>query len=96
MEKMFIYLPIAMAVLGLIFMGIKASWINKQDAGDERMQSIAKSIQEGAMAFLKAEYRILAIFVVIASVALFAVSQISGVSHWMIVVAFIFGAIFSA
>jgi len=96
MEKMFIYLPIAMAVLGLIFMGIKASWINKQDAGDERMQGIAKSIQEGAMAFLKAEYRILAIFVVIASVALFAVSQISGVSHWMIVVAFIFGAIFSA
>ncbi|MEN9337062.1 MAG: Pyrophosphate-energized proton pump [Bacteroidota bacterium] len=96
MEKMFIYLPIAMAVLGLLFMGIKASWINKQDAGDERMQGIAKSIQEGAMAFLKAEYRILAIFVVIASVALFAVSQISGVSHWMIVVAFIFGAIFSA
>ncbi len=96
MEKMYIYLPIAMAVLGLLFMGIKAAWINKQDAGDERMQEIAKSIQEGAMAFLKAEYRILAIFVVIASGALFAVSQISGVSHWMIVVAFIFGAIFSA
>jgi K(+)-stimulated pyrophosphate-energized sodium pump len=96
MEKMYIYLPIAMAVLGLLFMGIKAAWINKQDAGDERMQGIAKSIQEGAMAFLKAEYRILAIFVVIASGALFAVSQISGVSHWMIVVAFIFGAIFSA
>lgn len=96
MEKMYIYLPIAMAVLGLLFMGMKAAWINKQDAGDERMQGIAKSIQEGAMAFLKAEYRILAIFVVIASGALFAVSQISGVSHWMIVVAFIFGAIFSA
>lgn len=93
---MYIYLPIAMAVLGLLFMGMKAAWINKQDAGDERMQGIAKSIQEGAMAFLKAEYRILAIFVVIASGALFAVSQISGVSHWMIVVAFIFGAIFSA
>ncbi|MBS1533637.1 MAG: sodium-translocating pyrophosphatase [Bacteroidetes bacterium] len=92
----FIMLPIAMAVLGLVFMGIKAAWINKQDAGDDKMQGIAKSIQEGAMAFLKAEYRILAVFVVIASVALFAVSQISGVSHWMIVVAFIFGAIFSA
>jgi Na+/H+-translocating membrane pyrophosphatase len=59
MEKMYIYLPIAMAVLGLLFMGIKAAWINKQDAGDERMQEIAKSIQEGAMAFLKAEYRFL-------------------------------------
>ena len=91
-----IYLPIIMAVLGLAFMATKAMWVTKQDAGDEKMQGIAKSIQEGAMAFLKAEYRILAIFVVIASVALFAVSQISGVSHWMIVVAFIFGAIFSA
>ena len=77
-------------------MFIKASWVNKQDAGDEKMQRISKSIQEGAMAFLKAEYRILAIFVVIASVALFFVSQFSGASHWMIVVAFIFGAIFSA
>lgn len=77
-------------------MFVKASWVNKQDAGDEKMQRISKSIQEGAMAFLKAEYRILAIFVIIASVALFFVSQFSGASHWMIVVAFIFGAIFSA
>jgi len=90
------YVPIVMAVLGLVFMGVKAMWVNKQDAGDEKMQSISKSIQEGAMAFLKAEYRILAIFVVIASVALFAVSQVVKTSHWMIVVAFIFGAIFSA
>ena len=90
------YVPIVMAVLGLVFMGVKAMWVNKQDAGDEKMQSISKSIQEGAMAFLKAEYRILAVFVVIASVALFAVSQVVKTSHWMIVVAFIFGAIFSA
>lgn len=96
MNELMIYLPIALAVFGLLFMFVKASWVNKQDAGDEKMQRISKSIQEGAMAFLKAEYRILAIFVVIASVALFFVSQFSGASHWMIVVAFIFGAIFSA
>lgn len=96
MNDFMIYVPIIMALLGLAFMAIKASWVNKQDAGEDKMQNISKSIQEGAMAFLKAEYRILAVFVVIASIALFAVSQISGVSHWMIVVAFIFGAIFSA
>ncbi len=96
MESNMIYVPIVMAVLGLIFMGIKAAWVNKQDAGDEKMQSISKSIQEGAMAFLKAEYRILAVFVVVASVALFVVSQMVETSHWLIVVAFIFGAIFSA
>ncbi|OYU84945.1 MAG: sodium-translocating pyrophosphatase [Flavobacterium sp. BFFFF2] len=96
MENTMIYLPILMALLGLVFMGIKAAWVTKQDAGDEKMQGIAKNIHEGALAFLAAEYRILAVFVVIASGALYAVSQISGVSHWMIVIAFIFGAIFSA
>lgn len=96
MDAMIIYLPIALAVVGLLFMLVKANWVNKQDAGDAKMQSISKSIQEGAMAFLKAEYRILAIFVVIASVALFIVSRIVETSHWLIVVAFIFGAFFSA
>ncbi len=77
-------------------MGIKAAWVKSQDAGDEKMQGISKSIQEGAMAFLKAEYRILAVFVVIASVALFTVSRFVETSHWIIVVAFVFGAFFSA
>lgn len=96
MEQFIIYLPAVLAVLGLIFMGIKSSWVNKQNAGDAKMQNISKSIQEGAMAFLKAEYRILLIFVVIASIALFAVSQVVDTTHWIIVVAFVFGAIFSA
>lgn len=91
-----IYVPVIMAVIGLAFMAVKRAWVNKQDAGDAKMQGISKAIQEGAMAFLKAEYRILAIFVVIASVALFVISQIVETSHWMIVVAFIFGAFFSA
>jgi K(+)-stimulated pyrophosphate-energized sodium pump len=96
MEKMIVYVPIAMAVLGLVFMLIKASWVGKQDAGEDKMQTISKSIQEGAMAFLKAEYRILAIFVIIASAALFTVSRFVPTTHWMIVIAFVFGAFFSA
>src|SRR5690606_24658549 len=86
----------ALAVLGLLFMFVKAGWVGKQDAGDGKMQSISKSIQEGAMAFLKAEYRILLIFVVIASIALFIVSPLVETSHWSIVAAFVCGAYRSA
>lgn len=96
MDSIIIYLPIALAVLGLLFMLIKAAWVNKQDAGDSKMQGISKSIQEGALAFLKAEYRILAVFVIIASVALFMISRFVPTTHWLIVVAFVFGAFFSA
>ncbi|MFL0354234.1 sodium-translocating pyrophosphatase [Xanthomarina sp. GH4-25] len=96
MESMMIYMPIAMALLGLIYMIVKKSWVMKQDAGDGKMKEISDHIYEGALAFLNAEYRLLAIFVVIVSVALAAVSFIVPTTHWLIVVAFIFGAIFSA
>lgn len=91
-----IYVPIGLAVIGLIFMLVKMAWVKKQNPGNERMQEISKSIKQGAMAFLSAEYRLLAIFVVIASGALFAISAIVDTTHWMIVPAFIIGAIFSA
>lgn len=96
MEQIIIYLPIILAVLGLAYMGFKSSWVNKQDAGTDKMQSISKSIQEGAMAFLKAEYKVLVVFVIIASIALFGISMYVPTTHWLIVIAFIFGAIFSA
>jgi len=96
MESMMIYMPIAMAVLGLIYMWIKKSWVMKQDAGDGKMKEISDYIYEGALAFLSAEYKLLAIFVVIVSVALAAVSFIVPTTHWLIVIAFIFGAVFSA
>ncbi|WP_160070369.1 sodium-translocating pyrophosphatase [Sphingobacterium bovisgrunnientis] len=96
MENLMIYLPAALAVLGLLFMVSKANWVNKQDSGESKMQFISKSIKEGAMAFLKAEYRILFIFVVIAAIALFFVSTLVETTHWIIVVAFVFGAFFSA
>jgi len=91
-----IYMPIALAVLGLIYMWIKQSWVMKQDAGDGKMKEISDYIYEGALAFLSAEYKLLTIFVVIVSAALAVVSFIVPTTHILIVVAFIFGAVFSA
>ena len=66
MESNLIFVPISLAVIGLVFMLVKMAWVKKQNPGNEKMQGISKSIKEGAMAFLSAEYRLLAIFVVIA------------------------------
>ncbi len=96
MESMIIYAPLVLAVIGLIYMYFKRSWVLKQDDGDGKMKEIASHIYEGALAFLSAEYKLLTIFVVIASLALAAVSVVVPTTHWLIVVAFIFGAIFSA
>ena len=90
------YIPLILAILGLVFMLIKMSWVKKQSPGNERMQEISRNIKEGALAFLSAEYRLLAIFVVIASVALFGISSLVETTSWMIVPAFVVGAIFSA
>ena len=57
-------------VVGLLFTAIRASWVVKQDAGNERMKEISTYMAEGAMAFLKAEWKILGYFVVIAAVLL--------------------------
>ncbi|MCG8388395.1 MAG: sodium/proton-translocating pyrophosphatase, partial [Cytophagales bacterium] len=91
-----IYLVPLLGLVGLIVMAVKSAWVNKQDAGDEKMQSIADHIREGALAFLKAEYRVLAIFVVIAGVLLGVISTLVATTHWFIVVAFVIGAFFSA
>jgi len=90
-----IWMPIAMAVLGLAYMLVKKSWVMKQDAGDGKMKEISDHIYEGALAFLNAEYRLLAIFVVGASIVLAGIAFYMD-STYLIVVAFIIGAIFSA
>ena len=77
-------------------MTYKKSWVMKQDAGDGKMKEISDHIYEGALAFLNAEYKLLSIFVVVVSLALAAVSVIVPTTHILIVVAFIFGALFSA
>ena len=91
-----IYMPIALALLGLVYMVVKQKWVMKQDAGDGKMKEISDQIYEGALAFLNAEYKLLSIFVLIVSVLLKVVSFVVTTTHWLIVVAFIFGAIFSA
>ena len=96
MEANIIYIPLVLSITGLAYMLIRASWVRKQDAGSERMVEISTAIKEGALAFLNAEYRLLFIFVVIASVALYGVSMLVDTTSWMIVPAFILGAVFSA
>jgi K(+)-stimulated pyrophosphate-energized sodium pump len=92
-----IYVPIILAIVGLVFMAIKRAWVLKQDAGDGKMKEISEYIQEGAMAFLKAEYKLMTVFVIVASIVLAGITFLPGnSSHLLIVVAFIFGAIFSA
>ena len=93
---MMIYMPIVMALVGLAYMMVKKSWVMKQDAGDGKMKEISNHIYEGALAFLKAEYRLLTLFVIGVSILLFIVSTIVPSTHWLIVIAFIVGALFSA
>lgn len=90
MENLIYAVPL-IAVLGLIFMFIKAQWVTKQEEGTDRMKEIAGYIQDGAMAFLKAEYRILAIYVVIAGILLGVLSTQVESSHPLIIAAFVIG-----
>jgi len=92
----FIYLIPAFGIIGLIVMAVKSAWVSKQDAGNDRMKEIAGYVAEGAMAFLKAEYKILAIYVVLAGAALGWLSQVVETSHILIVAAFVIGCVFSA
>jgi K(+)-stimulated pyrophosphate-energized sodium pump len=97
MESIMIYVPAILAVVGLLFMAIKRSWVLKQDPGDGKMKEISEYIYEGALAFLKAEYKLLTFFVIGASIALAAITFLPGATtHLSIVIAFIFGAVFSA
>lgn len=96
MKELSLWIPVVLAIVGLLTMMYKFIWVKKQDAGNEKMQGIAKNIQDGALAFLSAEYRLLLIFVIVASLALFGISHFVDTTSWMIVPAFIIGAIFSA
>jgi K(+)-stimulated pyrophosphate-energized sodium pump len=95
MDKL-IYLVPVMGAIGLLYTFIKFAWVSKQDAGNERMQEISRYIAEGAMAFLKAEWKILSYFVIFTAVLLAFMGYSNPHSHWAIAIAFIFGAILSA
>ncbi len=91
-----IYMPIAMAVLGLLYMWVKRVSIMKQDAGDGKMKEISDHIYVGALAFLKAEYKLLTYFVIGASIVLAGVASVVETTSYLIIVAFVIGAVFSA
>lgn len=95
MEIIVKYLPL-FGILGLAFVFLKNKWVTKQDAGNERMTRIAKNIADGAMAFLKAEYKILSIFVIAVAILLYFKGNAEQGSHGMVAVSFIVGAICSA
>lgn len=97
MEKL-IYVVPAMALVGLLYTVIKYIWVSKQDAGTDRMKEISNYIAEGAMAFLKAEYKVLAYFVIIAALLLGLMGNMNQEhgGHWSIAIAFVIGAVFSA
>ncbi len=91
-----IYVIPAMGIVGLLYTFIKYAWVSKQDAGNDRMKEISTYIAEGAMAFLKAEYKILTYFVIIGALLLGLMGYTNSNSHWSIAVAFVIGAFFSA
>lgn len=95
MDKLIYLVPI-MGVIGLLYTLARFSWVAKQDAGTDRMKEISTYIAEGAMAFLKAEWKILTYFAVIVALLLGFMGSRNESSHWSIAVAFLIGAFFSA
>ncbi len=97
MDKLIYLVPI-MGAVGLLYTFIKYSWVSRQDAGTDRMKEISNYIAEGAMAFLKAEYKVLTYFVIIAAVLLGLMGKANAAhgGHWSIAIAFVIGAFLSA
>ena len=96
MKDLLFYAVPAMGIFGLLYTMLKFNWVSKQPAGNDRMKEISTYISEGAMAFLKAEWKILGYFVVIVALLLGFMATKNEDSHWTIAVAFVIGAVFSA
>ncbi len=102
LQNNLIYSIPLLGIIGILVMAVKSAWVTKQDAGDANMQELAGYIADGAMAFLKAEWKVLSIFAVFAAALLAysgTITEINGKeihSSWIIAVAFVIGAVFSA
>jgi K(+)-stimulated pyrophosphate-energized sodium pump len=94
MESVLYFIPLA-GLVGLIFMFIKSSWVKKQDVGTETMARIAKNISDGAMAFLKAEYKVLSAFVLAVAVLLIFKGESEDGSNAFVAFSFVVGALMS-
>jgi K(+)-stimulated pyrophosphate-energized sodium pump len=95
MDKL-IYLVPLMGIIGLLYTFVQFKWVSRQEEGTDRMKEISRHIAEGAMAFLKAEWKILGYFVVIVSLLLGFMATANPHSHWAIAISFILGAVLSA
>ncbi|GAB5556922.1 MAG: sodium-translocating pyrophosphatase [Schleiferiaceae bacterium] len=95
MEQFYYIVPI-LGLVGLLVMIVKSRWVSSQEVGEEKMASLAKHIADGAMAFLKAEWKVLSIFVVIAAILLGWSGSLVESSSPIIALSFVIGAFFSA
>jgi K(+)-stimulated pyrophosphate-energized sodium pump len=95
MESLIYLLPIA-GVIGLLFMVVKSAWVTKQEVGTEKMAVIAKHIADGALAFLKAEYKVLSVFVIAVAVLLVFKGNSEENSSGLVALSFVVGALMSA
>jgi K(+)-stimulated pyrophosphate-energized sodium pump len=96
LQENLIYAIPLLGIIGILVMLIKSTWVSKQDAGDEKMQELAGYIADGAMAFLKAEWKILSYFALIAAVLLAYSGTLVETSSWVIAISFLIGAFTSA
>ncbi|MEB2779670.1 sodium-translocating pyrophosphatase [Algoriphagus sp. C2-6-M1] len=96
MEQAIIYVVPALGLVGLIVMAIKSAWVTKQETGDKNMMELAGYIADGAMAFLKAEWKVLSYFAVIAVILLAWSGMAVETSSPVIAISFLIGAVFSA
>jgi K(+)-stimulated pyrophosphate-energized sodium pump len=96
MKETVMYLVPVLGALALLYTFWKSAWVSKQDEGSEKMKGIGKAIQDGAMAFLKAEYKVLSVFVILVAIILGWSGSRQADSSYLIAVSFIIGAICSA
>lgn len=96
LQQNLIYLIPVLGLVGILVMIVKSAWVTKQDDGDENMRTLAGHIADGAMAFLKAEWKVLSYFVIIAAILLAWSGTMVATSSWVIAVSFVIGAVTSA
>ena len=95
MDYLFYLIPAA-SLIGFLFMFIKSAWVTKQEVGGPKMATIAKNIADGAMAFLKAEYKVLSVFVLAVAVLLIFKGNSEAESTGFVALSFVVGALMSA
>jgi K(+)-stimulated pyrophosphate-energized sodium pump len=96
MESTILYLIPALGILGLVVMAVQSAWVSKQPTGEDNMVELAGYIAEGAMAFLKAEWKVLTYFAIVAAILLGWSGTLVETSSPVIAISFIIGAVLSA